>query len=616
MHAMGGILAVVTFDQSPPAPTVIESMLAAAPHLGQARPWVGQGAYVAALGSGSSLHADDSEALILDGRIDNAEELAEALTLSGPVSDAELVHAAHRRWGAAAIDRLVGDFVLMLWDARARRLSVARDAMGSRNIHYRVEDGRRALVGTELKQLLAAPGVPCRPNEEAIIADLAGLYALPEMTAYVGISQVPPAHRLTIDRKRCRLDRYWTPERRQPIRHRHERDYAEHLLDLFKLAVRARVDPTRPTGILLSGGIDSTSIVSTAAWLIRSGHLETSDVRAYTWAFDEVSDSDERDVARPVAAHAQVPLTEIPGDDAWPLSDSGASPDRDDPYSDVFQPLFDRTFAGASNEGCVTVITANRGDDLMGNWIYDDLGLALAGRLPSLARDLRAYRRRYQVGPGRYLVERILKPLFTTAWPPGRWEPARSRLIGRRRPVPPPWIPPQHATRAAEIMEIGSRTPPIRGHARLQRYTSALDLTSLRLAEHRQRSAARLGMVHADPWSDRRLVEFALAVPQWRLQRYSREKYLAREAMRGVMPERERLETRHGGAAGLFRRAFNEREVDSIRGLMQTSRAAKEGWLDSGAVLDIYDAYLRTGSLAYQIWFPLTVERWLRAWWE
>jgi asparagine synthase (glutamine-hydrolysing) len=611
---MGGVLMAVTFDRSPLPETVTEPMLAAAAHLGPALAWTGEGAYLAALGSAIAFHAD-SAALLLDGRLDNRDELAAALGVGRVSTDAELAYAAYRRWGAAAADRIVGDFVLVVWDEPARRLWLARDAMGNRNAYYRIEDGRRALVATELKLLLAAPGVPTRPNEDAILADLAGLHALPGMTAYAGISQLPPGHVLTIERERSHLDRYWHPERGGLIRHRREREYAEHLLDLLQKAVAARIGSASRTGLLLSGGIDSTSVASTTGALIASGRLDQADVRAYTWAFAEVPDSDERDIARPVAAHAQLPLTEVATDDAWPLSDGDPPPDRDDPYSDVFRAAFERAFAAARTDGCTMVVSADRGDELMGNWIYDDLGLLLSGRLLSLSRDARTYRHRYRSGVGQYLVQRIGKPLFTTVWPPGRLDSWRSRVLRRGQPVPPPWIPARYVERVAEIMEIGSRTPPIRGHARLQRYTSVSDLTSLRLAEQRQRSAARRGMMHADPWADRRLAEFALAVPQWRLQRYSREKYLAREAMRDLMPEHERLAARHGGPIGLFRRAFDERAVGAIRELLATSRAAQHGWLDPRPVLEVYEVYLRTGSLTHQIWFPLTVERWLRAWW-
>jgi asparagine synthetase B (glutamine-hydrolysing) len=119
-----------------------------------------------------------------------------------------------------------------------------------------------------------------------------------------------------------------------------------------------------------------------------------------------------------------------------------------------------------------------------------------------------------------------------------------------------------------------------------------------------------------DPWADVRLVDFALAVPQWRLQRYSRGKYLARSAMRGIMPEGARRNARQVVPVGLYRRAFNDREVDTVRSLMRTSRAAERGLLDASEVLKAYDLYLNGGDLAYDFWYPITVELWLRAWWD
>lgn len=580
--------------------------------------WTGNGVVVAALGDGNIVRRSRGRILAFDGRLDNRRDLVRDLGMAGPADDAELVLAAHLLWGSDAAARLLGEFVAVLWDTSARHLVVIRDAMGAKSSYYRVEGGRRVLIATEVKQILAVPDVPRRLNEAAIVADLAGLYALPDMTAYEGIKQLSAGHILVTSRDTTTLTRYWFPTSVKPIRHRNQDDYAEHLLDVFAAAVQTRLPGDRRSAILLSGGVDSASIVATAGWLLERGSLAHLPLEAFSWAFDELADSDERRVARSVAEASRVPVVDVPADDAWPLSGGHeAGPDLDDPYSHMYQRLFDRSLRAAAERGCTQVFTADRGDAVMGAWVYDDIGLLAAGQFGALREDYRAYRQLHAAATGSYITRQLLQPLFSSVWPPGRFEWVRSRVPGRQASRPlPPWIPQRHAAMAHELRLEATRVPPIHGHARLLRHAAIFDVTGLRLGQLRQRSSARHGMVHTDPWSDRRIVEFALGVPQWRLHRHSRKKYLARRAMRGVMPESARRAARQGDPRALYRRAFNEREVRTVRELFATSRAAANGWLDGDAALAVYENYLRTGMVLHEFWFPLTMELWLRRWWQ
>jgi asparagine synthase (glutamine-hydrolysing) len=164
-------------------------------------------------------------------------------------------------------------------------------------------------------------------------------------------------------------------------------------------------------------------------------------------------------------------------------------------------------------------------------------------------------------------------------------------------------------------MDAAMPVPAVRGHARLQRVMSISDVISLRVAQLRQRTFSRHGLQYADPWGDRRLVEFVCAVPQWVVQRQSEPKKITRDAMRGVLPDNARLTPAVSNQYPLFHRAFNEREVENVRGLLRDSRAEAAGLLDAGAVLSAYESYLRKQDQAHDFWYPLTVELWLRRWW-
>ncbi|TDI72442.1 MAG: asparagine synthetase B, partial [Bacteroidetes bacterium] len=209
--------------------------------------------------------------IVYDGRLDNRLELKESLGLkrSEPeenFSDAALILGAYRKWGLECAEHLLGDFAFAIWDASERRLYAARDAMGMRAFYYRAELGR-FLFGTEVKQILEAPDVPCEINETSVAAHLVGYFGKLSSTFYEGIDQLEPAHVLVVDEAGVKTWRFWDIDPEKQIWYSNYSDYYDHFREVYIEAVRSRIDTIRPIGIMLSGGIDSGAIASTAAWL-------------------------------------------------------------------------------------------------------------------------------------------------------------------------------------------------------------------------------------------------------------------------------------------------------------------------------------------------------------
>ena len=329
--------------------------------------------------------------VVADARIDNRTELGSWLGREvGEWTDVELILEAYRAWGVECAARLVGDFAFVVWDGARQRLFGARDALGMRSLVYRAEAGR-TLFATEVKQILAVPGVPARIFEPAVGVYLSGPYMPPEWTFYEGIERLAPAHALVVEGGEKRVWRYWDVDPGHRIRYRREEEYAEHFLEVFREAVRARLRSVHPVGLLLSGGVDSGSVAAVAGSLLRSGEAECPEFRAYSFAFEELVECDERAVSGPLAEHWGIPVTDVPADDLWPLKDyPDHGPDRDDPYLFYYQPLLDACLDAARADGCALVLSGDRGDEVVGDWIYDETGLFLTGRWGTLRRELTA----------------------------------------------------------------------------------------------------------------------------------------------------------------------------------------------------------------------------------
>lgn len=559
---------------------------------------------------------------LADARIDNSDEIASALGVPS-LRDATAAHvilAAHRRWGPSCAEHLVGDYAFVLWDIDARTLFAARDAMGARTLFHRTVDRRHTIIATELRQLLAVPGVPRVPNETALVADVAGLYALPPMTPFAGIAQLGPGCALRVDREGARTWQWHQVDPAHRIRYRDQRAYADHLRTLLERSVEARLSPRRPTGMFLSGGLDSMSTVATAAQIAGP---RRDRLHAYSWAFDELIEGDERQTSKVVSEAYDLTVTDVPADDLWPLRDHREHPpDLDEPYSWLYQRLIERTVAAAHDDDAGVLLTSDRGDEMTGNWVRDDLGLLLAGRLPSLVADARRSGAGGIRGTRSYTRQHLIRPALRTIWPPHSYPQLRLALearTGRPHHVGlPPWVPADAARRfdLPAVIAAAEAKAPIRNHARRERHASAFHVMSLRVAQLRRRTWAKWGPTYADPWGDRRIAEFVCAIPQWRLQRFSRPKLLAQQAMQGIIPDQVRRNPSRAAPVGLFRRAFDDREVSTVHRLLDDSRASAAGWLDAEAVRESFESYRRGEDQAHDFWHPLCVEMWLRAWWD
>ena len=123
-------------------------------------------------------------------------------------SDTEVLVHGYEQWGVDLVDRLRGMFAFAVWDARERRLLLARDRVGVKPLYYAVlDDG--LVFGSEIKSLLVDPAVPRDWSPEALDAYLALLYVPAPLTIYRAVHKLPPGHVLVAERGQVRVSRYW-----------------------------------------------------------------------------------------------------------------------------------------------------------------------------------------------------------------------------------------------------------------------------------------------------------------------------------------------------------------------------------------------------------------------
>lgn len=574
-------------------------------------------------------HAATGIVVISDARIDNGAGLRHALGPEAPTPYAgasALILACYLRWGAAALPRLIGDFAFVIWDPRYRRLLLARDPFGMRALFYAVAC-RRVLIATEVKQILAVPGMSSEPDERMAGAFLSGSFGSMDWSYYRDVAQVAPGHVVQFEGTRVHTRRYWDidPERR--IDHRAPGEYAEELRELFLEAVRARLRPEQPAGILLSGGIDSGAAASAAGWLLEREPL-APQLRSYSWDFGSLTMCDERAISQHIIDRYAITATDVPVEDAGPLAGYPAhSPDLDDPFHGHFQTMLDRGFAKAQADGIGPLFTGMRGDLAIGPIDVDYQSLLRKGHLPALAGELRRHRRATEEG----LLAIARRDIVPMAVRLGRRSRAANNLrwaIGRSQHRPDSirardknyatWIEPRFAERIGltELIDSfgESPAPALDGPLRRRRYEWIFMPMHLRWAVSHERRVASFGMEAVDPWSDRRIAEFCIAVPQQALdQPYSVDKQLVRDALVGIMPQGFLDAAGKTVPTPLFRETLRGPAAPAVRELLNNSRAEAAGWIRTDSLLADYERFRGAGGQPDpQLWWMLSLEWWLR----
>jgi asparagine synthase (glutamine-hydrolysing) len=202
-------------------------------------------------------------------RLDNRDALLETFNISASeapqLSDGHLVNLAFDRWGKELCTHLQGDWALAAWDARERRLLLARDAFGNGVLYYCEGNGFIAFASS-LKALLTLPGIVKEPDRLRLAEVLVSWQHDAELTAYKGFRRMVWAHAMTVAPDgQTRAWRHWSPEGREMLAYRRDQEYVEAFLEHYTRAVQSCLRTQKPVAAMLSGGRDSGSVVALAA---------------------------------------------------------------------------------------------------------------------------------------------------------------------------------------------------------------------------------------------------------------------------------------------------------------------------------------------------------------
>jgi asparagine synthase (glutamine-hydrolysing) len=470
--------------------------------------------------------------ITFNGEIYNHLELRSRLQAKGHVfrsrTDTEVIVHAYEEYGLDFARHLTGMFALGIWDAPRRRLVLARDRLGLKPLYYAL-DGGRLRFASEIKALLADPTVPRTLHRQGLL-DLLGYEFVPApATLFEGIQKLLPGCLLTLEADgQARLTRYWSlePKEIEPSE--------ETLAALLEESCAAHTMSDVPVGAFLSGGIDSSTVVSFLSRSLPAG------LQTFALGYREASFS-EFEHARRVAEHFHTRHTELlvqPVDAAaiersvWHL---------DEPTTDPSNLPFMLICAEARRYVKVC-LSGDGGDELLMG--YDRFRASKANswleRLPLPAR-LRLYRAAVACLPDNELkkgASNILKRFLQGALLNAdgehiRWQyfsdPAQTAAI-----LEPEFLRDLDADPFTPVKRWSAQAPRERGLR--EQYVELNTVLPDSVLMKVDKMSMACGLEVRPPFLDHRVVEFCYSLPTSAKLRGLTTKWLLKSAMRERLP--------------------------------------------------------------------------------
>lgn len=531
--------------------------------------------------------------ITFNGEIFNYIELREELEKRGhrfsTRSDTEVILRLYLEKGEECVHSFNGQWAFAIWDTRQKKLFLSRDRYGVRPLFYTLA-GHDFLFASEIKALLACPGVKREIDLKGLDQIFTFWVTLPPRTAFESISQLPPGHSLVLQDGRVNAYPYWKPDYvpEEELTSDSPRRKAEELLALMEDAARIRLRSDVPVGAYLSGGIDSTFTTSLIA-NIAQDRLRTFSVAFEDAEFDESAYQKEAsDFLHTQHSEVRCSAAEIGAIFPHVIWHTEQPVLRTAPA-----PLFLLSKL-VRDSGFKVVLTGEGADEVLGGYdIFKEAkirrfwGRNLSSRRrPLLLRRLYPYLENLQQQPEAYLRsffhvkrEDLSNPFFSHL---PRWQLTSKLKLFFSETVK------EELRSSNGLAELRQELPD--GYSRWPDFCQAQYLETMYLLQGYILSSQgdRMAMAHSVegryPFLDHRVAEFAARLHPSLKMHVLNEKYLLKQAARGRVPESILRRSKQPYRAPDGKSFFGRRTPDYVEDLLAPDALRKTGIFQSGPV--------------------------------
>jgi asparagine synthase (glutamine-hydrolysing) len=531
--------------------------------------------------------------VVFNGEIYNYRELKAQLTGLGhrfhTQSDTEVILVGYQEWGEDVLTHLLGMFAFALYDTVTTRLFVGRDRLGIKPLYY-VQAPFFAFA-SEIKALMLIPGVPKVVNAEALARFLRfRVHDSDEQTFFGGVQRLLPGHYLLVEDGRITTRRYWQLEFNPEFGpSRSDEDYAEEFGAVFEKVMRRHLIADVPLGFNLSGGLDSSGVVGVGAHLVRSGEDTHTEGKLFTFSalFPGETIDETRYIHEVERFAGSTPVYSYPNPDEFWAEIMPWVFTQEEPTISSAPYAYYSVFREAAKHVKVS-LSGNGGDEI------------LAGYLPYFRTYLQSAmgQRAY----GRALAEGVRGiPVFYK-----QYLQRIEQLVKGEGMTMRPFLGP--GLQGFKDITFGySHNLNERLSQDVTRYSTP------NLLRYEDKNSMAFSLESRVPFLDSELVEHVFSLPIDQKIKGGWTRYVYRNAMKGKMPELNRLRRSKIGftnpEAGWMRH-----NAPRIREVFASPALAEHGLFDQPTLLASYDRWLagaeRIDALVY--WRILVSQLWIQ----
>lgn len=533
--------------------------------------------------------------VVYEGVIQNRRQLQEKLAAAGfPAATdepGELILRAYQAWGEQSPEAIEGTCAFLLWDAKAQWLLAARDRVGMHRL-YLAQEGNTLAVATDVASLLEVRACTPKPNPKALVFALTLGYVPSGFSIWQGVVGIGPGQCIAwTPGQEVRIRRYWEPPRVS------QDNSTLPWKEVFEAAVGSTIEGGEPVGLLLSGGLDSTSIALASRRIGRT---------VMGLSFSGQGVPDESNLAMQLAEHLKLPTVgpvHIPAQDVNGLLDEVAAVMQEPQCHTAI--LTSYAMSRAASPYFKVLLTGDGAEEVFGGhpW-YDEEDGPRSRRMAALLRRLAHYipypsavRASYRKSADRFAhasalhrhVWHVRKVMFLpselrTFLGPSAGEFREEEMLA---PMWPHYEP---------------RLPYRRSLQRLDTMTFCADALLPKI----RRMAAAHGVEIRLPFLDRRVIDWAIAYPFEKRERKYRKPVL-RDYLRGYVPKSILKLPKHG---------FNPPWLNTYSWKPSLEEIRAGYWVKEGYWSPAWEDFVKAGAPYWKerLWTLTVLTRWASIW--
>lgn len=519
-----------------------------------------------------------------DARVDNRDELAESLGIPYAerprLTDSAFILKAFENWGVDCPEYIVGDYAFAIWDKSNRRLFCAKDYTGGRPLFYHETD-KGLIFASSIQAVINHPEVPVVYNDQRIADFLVGNPLPGERTFYENVYRLRPGHTFTLSSNGTKYRNYWNLQNLTELKLPTDQEYVEAFKEVFFKAVASMLRSNREIGVMMSGGLDSSSVACVASRLLK----ESNKV---LYAYSSAPLPDSKGLSQKGGIGDETPFIESIGQQEKNFCQTYERAENVSPVESISNILKTIGYPIHSpiNMYWIEAICERARSDGMGVLLTGQAGNVTiswggSGYLSSLLKQRKLKQllvefrksnvndRRQLIGMARFffratfpMIPRKLLYTIKKYHDPASFSYAQPWLVSDTNAM----------TRLEEFIDSTQN----RADSRKSRLHYLLENE---IGDIWSSYCTGFNLEARDPTADRRVAEFCLSIPEDQYFFNGKSRMLIRRAMSGILPDSVRWNTERGlQAADIHTRLVNADDWKNLRnlvGYLQKSAAVK-----------------------------------------